>query len=303
MAQLVTPTSGSVDVPLLIEETNLLALDKVFDDFVEEHMAGGKHEVVRAVVIYLSAGRTVKSERFADAIKQPHVVTEEPLGFRAHLQADRIAASVNLTKLAQNVIQPVSSTQFQVISKSPQLEFNVEPSESPLAQDLFGALQNWAADFAPSTLLRQWYRFKVLTIVLLALWLAMGLIFGFFNVGVSNASYKEQAHKILQEGINESNQRKAIELILAIDSDYPPQAETLLWGSKPGRKYWSFFVSGATVLLALSICPSVVIGIWSGKRKLTRWRNWMKWIFVTVPGAVFLAAVLPRILSILGLKP
>jgi hypothetical protein len=142
MAKIVNPTNGAVGAPLLIEDTHLFALDKVFDDFIKDRTGEGEESAgdaeaahprgrarrQRSVIIYLSAGRTVKSDTFSDAIKQPHVRNEEPLGFRAHLEFGQVKASVTLTKLPRNPVQPSTPAQFQTVLPQP-LEFSVEPSD------------------------------------------------------------------------------------------------------------------------------------------------------------------------------
>jgi hypothetical protein len=313
MARIINPTSGVVVSPLLIKETHLLALDKVFDDFIEDRrseevdVAGTHPKTVnrhkRSVTIYLAAGRTVKSDRFADAIKQPHVGTEEPLGFRAYLEIGRVKASVSLTKLARNVVQPLSPTQFQVQQEPPNLLFNVEPSDHQAAPELFGALQNWAVDFAPSALLRAWARYRPAFIILLVVWLFVGALIPISaHVRVTSddyVDYRDEARKILHEGVNENNQRRAIEIILAIASHNRPEVQSSTWS--PRRTYWSRYVLGALILLMLSCCPSVVIGIWNGKQKLERWRLWMKWVVAGAPGTLFLTVLWPKILALLRL--
>jgi hypothetical protein len=296
MAQLVIPTNGAVGIPLLIEEKNLFALDKVFGDFVDGLKAANRSGFERSVIIYLSGGRTVKADSFADAIKQPHLTDEEPLGFRAHLAVNEIKASVSLTRLYPTVVQPVSPTQSQTTQQTPQLEFNVEPSEEQAAQELFGALQNWASEFAPSTWMRRWARYTILFTILLIIWAVGGLMLGIFDLQIPNETYyAEQAHQILQKGVNDDNQHKAIEVILAIVAKDPPPSRSVL-GSKPGRKYWSICVGVAVALFSLSLCPSIVIGIWKGKPKLARWRAWIKWMWVTVPTLLIGSVLLPAII-------
>jgi len=36
VAKIVNPTNGAVGAPLLIKDTHLFALDRIFDDFVED---------------------------------------------------------------------------------------------------------------------------------------------------------------------------------------------------------------------------------------------------------------------------
>jgi len=48
----------------------------------------------------------------------------------------------------------------------------------------------------------------------------------------------------------------------------PPEGQGLNW--TPGRTYWPRYVLGAVILFMLSCSPSIVIGIWKGRLKLTR---------------------------------
>jgi len=300
MAQIVIPTNGSVGVPLLIEEKHLVALDKVLEDFVSGRKGTKRGDFERSVVIYLSAGRTVKAESFAEAIKQPHVIDEEPLGFRLYVEADEIKASVSLTKLALATRKTITPNQTQTVQLTPQLEFNVEPSEKEAAQELFGALQNWAAEFAPSDGLRIWARFRLLFASLLFFWIALVVLFGIFRFPISN-DYQDQAFQILQKGVNEDNQRKAIEVILGIVSKNQSPESKALFNSRPGKRYWSVGIGVALAFFCLSLCPSVVIGIWKGKRTLDRWRVWIRFILVTVPGVLIVSILIPKLMQMLGL--
>jgi hypothetical protein len=117
---------------------------------------------------------------------------------------------------------------------------------------------------------------------------------------VPTDTYVEQAHKIVADGVNDSNQHKAIQLVLALESHDEATSKSLMSG-KPGRRYWAVFAGVAFAFGSFTFCPTVVIGIWKGKSKLNRWRLWTKWIFVTAPGVVFLTILWPRVLSLFGL--
>ncbi len=214
MARILQPTNGVVVSPLLIEEAHLLALDKIFDDFVEERnreedppaaSAKVSGRPKRSITIYLSAGRTVKSDHFADAIKQLPSSTEEPLGFRAHLEVGRVKASVNLTKVVRNVVQPVSATQFQVRQESPQLEFNVEPNDHSSAPELFGAIQNWAGDLESSASLRRWARYKPLFMILFAMWLLIGAVLPWLVLSISPYRFPQRIFCISRRSAENSS--------------------------------------------------------------------------------------------------
>jgi hypothetical protein len=108
-----------------------------------------------------------------------------------------------------------------------------------------------------------------------------------------------QAHKLLQEGVNENNERKAIELLLAIESQFPLEGPR--W--HPGRTYWGIVIAVDLALAMLLFCPTIVIGVWDGKRKLARWKRWITTVTVSVPALIFTTVLWPLILRVLHWAP
>jgi hypothetical protein len=103
VAKISYPTESTVSRPLLIEAKHLAALDVVFEEFLRSQETQAAPEAedegirrkserrrqpVRSVAVYLSGGRTIKSDSFNDVIKLPHVSGEVALGFTAYLRSD-----------------------------------------------------------------------------------------------------------------------------------------------------------------------------------------------------------------------
>ncbi len=298
VAKISYPTETSVSRPLLIEAKHLAALDVVFEEFLQSQEAQAanrpaedesgrrkserRRQPVRSVDVYLSGGRTIKSDCFSDVIKQPHVSSEVALGFRAYLRTDSAEATVSVVE-----------------RWTTELKISVENDDGAAARELFGSLENWASEVAAPRWQQLWARAQGLMHFLLFMWVFMGLmIAAMAALGVrdKNENYTKEAHALLQKGIDDSNQRRAIELTLALVSEYNPS----VW--KPGPAYWGVVLAGALALGALSVCPGVVIGIWTGKRRLEYWRVWLKVVWVTVPGLVFTSILWPRILGSLKLQ-
>ena len=289
MARISYPTEVSIPTPLLIEPTHLTSLDVIFDDFLTSRQQQGLNErsedqkqrrprQIRAVDIYLSGGKTIKSSQFSDAMKQPYVGHEVPLGFRATLQTEELEATVKLAGWKR------------------ELEIDVTGIDEHAGRELFGSLENWASEIAAPRWQQLWSRSKDLFQYLAWMWALVGLLLGamgMFGVSGKNETYIKEAHTLLQQGINDSNQRRASELTLALISEYNPS----VW--KPGITYWSVFLLITLLLVSLSICPGVVIGIWTGKHRLQYWRIWLKTVWVTVPGLIFTSVLWPRILAAL----
>jgi hypothetical protein len=319
MATLSYPTETRIDGPLLIEAGHLIALDDVLDQYtvrlrqererrllsraereVREHSSLNETELhklvegrvsradrteTRAVALYLPGGRTLTSDRFEEAINQPHVKEEMPLGFRCDMEIGAVKSSVTL------------QSRWSIA-----LEITVRPSHSAAAQELYGALENWASEIRPPLWQQLWLKFSDLTGYFLFMWIFLGVFFLFVPLFVAiepdaKDAYKQEARQILNHGVDQSNQQKAIELTLAIVSDNSPQGTS--W--RPGLRFWGYYVAGLIVLGSLSRCPKFVVGIWKGKQRLKLWRLWITTVWVTVPTLVATTVVWPRILSFFGI--
>jgi hypothetical protein len=115
-------------------------------------------------------------------------------------------------------------------------------------------------------------------------------------VGVSSDSkdvYKPEIKQILSQGVNQGNQARATQLILAIVSGYSDANSTY----KPGLKGWGVFVALFLLLAAVRTRPGIVIGIWKGKKSLSHWRTWIRFIGVTVPALILTTVAWPWLLS------
>lgn len=325
MAKLSYPTNRKVVCPLLIDVTQLEALDQIIDrhagplealrdkqlddstekDLREDVAKGylkeediektrpGTRERMRSLyysrdsksaILYLTRGKEIQAERFSEAISQPVGEEEIPLGLALHFRVGSVEARVRLEHRWE-----------------PELSIDVEPNDLEAAQELFGALSNWASDIEAPKWHQKWLALRDLIVIVLAAWVLSGLmavpliIWGDAGKNVSMA----EARKLLAGGINQNNQLRALELILAIESEYNPGVN-----SPPlGLRYWSYFGIGILILLMAAICPKVSIGVWKGRRQLKRWRSWMTMVTVTIPLLLVGSLILPWLLHLLGLSP
>lgn len=94
---------------------------------------------------------------------------------------------------------------------------------------------------------------------------------------------------------NQQNQQRALELLLALESDYIPP------GTKPkqARRPIAWYLVFVYVFGFLSFTPTLCMGIWAGKRPLRWWNLWMRFNTVIVPGLVLARWVYPQLFSTL----
>jgi hypothetical protein len=181
-----------------------------------------KYREVRSVSIYLTRGREVTAKSFSDATNLPTGGEEFPVGFSVVMRVGEIKATIN--------------TGYRYHR---QLSIEVEPNDSEVALSLFGALSNWAGGIEAPKWQQKWHGFGWLAIPILLLLLLIGLI----AVPLSNwseagkSAEREEAHKLLATGvINGNNERRAMELLRALESEYNPPG---VRAPSLGVKYWS----------------------------------------------------------------
>ncbi len=325
MAKLSLPTSRDIAAPLLIEKEQLERLDEIIDKHLPalreykdslvqemtekdalrfasrrnlspEQSQKKKEEYKRLVLarfrndarsatIYITRGRDISAERFSEVLGHPGNDEETPLGLSYFLRIGEVTARVRL-----------SSSSF-----TREISIEVEPNNVEVALQLFGSLSNWSSDIEAPRWQQKWCEYSWIPRFLLAMFLLIGVIF----VPLSNRAEagrnanKAEAQKLLSQGINQNNQQRALELLLAISSDYNPNPPIL----PLGLRYWGCVVFGALILVGASVCPKVSIGVWRGKKSLTRARSWLNAVTYGIPGLAFTSVVWPWILHLLGISP
>jgi hypothetical protein len=328
VAKLSFPTTREVHGPLLIDASQLAALDEIIDRHTlvlrdqrdKDVEIATEKEIQRRLARGQITEEQVETQR--QRIKQSRLYISSRLerdnrsvalylrGGR-EIQAERFTEAINQpmggeeTAIGFALFLAIGSVRATVRvsdrSWRKELGVEVEPNDIEVAQGLFGALNNWATDVEPPKWQQQWLRLKGILAFVLFLWVLMGCFF-MPIVAWSRAgerASKIEARKLLADGINEKNQQRAIALLLAIESGYDPGVKTPLLGIR----YWSYVIVGMVCLIFAIICPHVCIGVWRGKQKIKMWRSWITAVTVTIPLLLVGGAVLPWVLHWLGLAP
>jgi hypothetical protein len=326
MASVSFPTARTIECPLLIEASHLESLDKIFDQHLPQLQAHNekriaeeasrgtrqyvlrryitednaeayeaklkkelsddyKYRKVRSVSIYLTRGREITAKNFTEAMNLPVGDDELPVGFSAVLRVGVIKANLN--------------TGYRFNQK---ITVEVEPNNTEVALSLFGALSNWASGIEAPKWQQKWCAWKAAPVLLLSMWLFIGVLavpFTNWNEAGKSAA-KEEARKLLAGGVNANNERRATELLLAIESDYVPPS---VRAPSLGVKYWSYVSLGAIILFVVTIYPSMCIGLWKGKRRLHAWRAWMRILTIGIPALLGTYVLIPWLLYWLKLVP
>lgn len=243
----------------------------------------------KELTIFLSKDRSCRSSGFKESMSNIDFQDDVAKGFE-YVAATRTATvSIRLPKKPKK--EGYEEKWFLTIDVAP------EPPET--GNEIFVELKNWA-DSIKSPFLYQW--------VLFAPRQGYQAIFGLlvliasltaYNPAPTAADYKatlkQEARDLLRNGINQQNQAKALELVLALESDYIPP------GTKAKKQRWpsGWYLIAIYVFGFLSFTPSICIGIWAGRQRLRWWKWWLKFNTYTIPILLFAHYVQPQIFTIL----
>jgi hypothetical protein len=279
--ELLYSTTLRLKGPWLLETKQLLALDDILGDIPEGQ---------KSLTVFLSNDRELKSSSFKEAMAHIGSLNELAKGFEYTATTESVRASVRLVRKQTDKKGEPNAHFFEI---------KVSPQSEVASYDIFLKLKDWA-DGVAAPLWQQWLLFEPRPLYRFGLAFTL-LIFGLviFNPGPSTSDYKDavrqEARTLLRDGINQQNQSRAIELLLALQSD------TLPPGIKPiqSRKPIGWFVVAGYVLGFLSFTPTLCLGMWAGKRRLRWWNLWMRFNTVTVPALVLARWVYPQLFSTL----
>ncbi len=206
---------------------------------------------------------TVNGNSVAEAAKHPVLANATPRGLWARFEVGYTECELSLGRWDR---------------ASARLE--VRCSDAGTRNSLFGAMRQWVEKAAPPKWQQLWYRVGAVP-----LWLGFSFIAPVFFVVINALSsqggnpYRQEAHDLLRHGLSPDKQSKAIELLLALVSDYRPTSE------KVTVPIWSYiFLFGALlVCIALSIGPKVIVGLGRGESRIRSWRRWFSILFWGIP--------------------
>ena len=291
--ELLYPTTLGLRGPWLLETKQLLHLDEILERFRCRDPGADDYgsESKLSLTIFLSRERVLKTTNFREAMAHIASQNEVAKGFEYIATMQITTASVRL--------MPRKKDEDNDEEQEPFFEVKVNPQSGSASYDIFVELRNWA-DTVEAPLWKQWLLFAPRILYRVAL----GIIFfafiaTLFNNSPTAAEYKdalkEQARTLLRDGINQQNQSKALEFVLALESDYIPAGTKLQRARKPIARYLiAIYVFGF-----LSFTPVSCIAIWAGKRRLHLWNLWTKFNTVTIPGLMLTYWFLPQLFSAL----
>ncbi len=237
----------------------------------------------RELTIFCSPGRDFKVQRFSEALGKPEVEHVIPIGFQAEIKCGNAQLTMTLNQFSHT-----------------EIEISVIPHATGTSSDIFTSLQAWAEGKRQPTWQLFWKRVSGLQWVLFSIHIMIVLIVYSAILGVSMKQPNiAEARQLLQKGMTKEDDHKAIELLLAIVSDYQRPTNATPYLPLPPRWLTISLIFSLLACIALSFPVDTTIGIGKGKRILARRRFWLSSLyfvfilfFLLAIGGSFLSNVL-----------
>lgn len=316
MAELQYPTNLDLGGPWLITAEQLEALDEIVDRqatvLQESARASLQKEVDEGIATYYASSSAEARKREEEKIRQR-------VGWRYSVKRDILIWLPDGKKLRANSFQEVSqhpevaesrilgldmefgiargtTSSFSIGGRwGKNLRLSVSGDDQQERERLFIALRNWVNDVKSPGWQRAWHRIASTAIHWL-LW-SFAIIVSAAILGAPERSpYTDAAHKLLAKGLESKDLTKALELILAFESNYRPgrnPASIPLW-------FWLVVIGGLAICVMLSVHPYIEFGLGHGKARLRLWNFWTRLVAVTIPIFVFTTVARNLISSVIA---
>lgn len=320
MAEFIYTTQTTIPGPCLLDADKLEALDKVLDDEWEP-LAKRNQEAIRtevdrrledSVQIYAARlrGKELSPEelqslrkeiedsvRGSYGYREYHEITlfyekgkrAEVTSFREAMRQPALLEEV-IVRFRLEVVCGDISCKISIDENRGALDISASPERMPEARELFAALHRWGTTNRPPKWQQIWRTWNGAQWFIWLAILAIGLIVvteSFRN------PYKEEARELVKNGVSQENQQRALELLLAIQSEYrsPDQKSQIpTW-------FIILLLGGLVVCFITSFVPKSVLGIGKGQDRINHWRIWLSIVFYLVPSFLFLNIIWPLISS------
>jgi hypothetical protein len=314
MAHLQYPTSASVQPPLFLSKDKLLELDKILTDHLPQIEAEHERNIEADFEKYYGSpvGADPKEheikKRFLEGRRQQreisltiHFKNGTKLQANSFREAARHAEinSAPTEGFALSIVYRPVRVSLRMSDRKSEMSISADPSDNPVVTELYGDLRNWAQSVAPKPWQRMWVSTGHMldTLVWMA-WIVLALFVLFpSKQDVNKLYFQSQARELLKSGVNASNEKKALEILLAIESGYeaPPSSSSPI-----SRRSIALVVGVFFSCLIFSFPPRSVLGIGRGEKLLALWNRWLRFISVSVPGYLASIYLWPKITALLS---
>jgi hypothetical protein len=305
------PTSKMVKEPFLLDSQSLIELDNIVNEIEEQFKKGIESEINEKVSQYkidnsekdyvryenslrgsyeyrkqskslrvFLKDRTMISQSFEEAIKEPANSNEIVREFKYELEVGKYELSISLNNFYSN-----------------SLNARIEPSNDLLVYDSYYKLNRWIEKNKSNKWVQIWKetRYFIIPLLLSIILLYSGiseLLKPNYNVLIDN-----EIEKILANGIDSSETNKALELLLM--KNYSKIGESYIIDKSESYGISPIIIGILIMIIILLFPPKSYLGIGKGDMLIKRWRLWLKFISVILPMSIVLPIVINKLSNIL----
>jgi hypothetical protein len=319
MTTTIYPTTAELPEPWLLNKEDLIDLSKCLQLGWEEMEAARQSELERsrdealgdlrnrypdAEAMRLAdqlpawGSRELEvSQRFSvlrldDGLRVEALTLEEALEKRDVLETRTIGFEVTMSSGERKVA--VSSHWLGSI------RLESKPDSDEIAQRIFDRLLHWREKVQSPRWVVAWKRWNLLGGLLVALplyVLAMSLVLPSLDRNAS--AWREQARQLLNDGLSDAEENRALEILLASQAQYPAPQDTATPQATPPllRLMRITSIAFIIVLFAVANPPRNTIGLGPGVRRLLFYQWWMRLVSVGIPVTLFGSLILDPFLN------
>lgn len=318
MADFYYQTSISIRAPWLLDATQLAELDAIITDQWKRLNEYRDKKIEREVeeafsseieTTYPQPEKKKEKEAIRDALRQR--ISERYQNQNKHLEISLIlaggkklvansikeaiqhaaVADAEVEKLSVNLRVADVNADFEIHADYNQISCRVSPEALPESREAFASIRDWIAKHRPARWQSRW---GDLCLLLWIIWFA----YSFLSLSIldsksrkSPSQYQTQAVDIVKQGVSSTNQAKAIESMLALQTGYNPNPTP----SKAPRWWLPSVAFGLLACLVFTIKPGSHIGIGKAEVKVRLWRRWVQLLTVVLPGLLLSSFAWPAL--------
>ena len=177
------------------------------------------------------------------------------------------------------------------------LQFKLDCYEPSIQDDLRYEVQGWIEENKPSKASQLWLKFGSLIFMfsIIFVWLTVYLASQPQEVS-SLDIYQKEITSLIEEGVNETNKNRVLELLLLLNINHVPEEYEM----KPIYNYGLFRMSGLGLIIVLLglYPPKTTIGVGKDKNKIFYYRWYIRIVLISVPTLFILTPMVDWIRSL-----
>lgn len=230
----------------------------------------------KVVTVHFENGKKLVTDNIKDAILDKEAKNQEANGIEIYIIEDRI------TKLFE----------FSIDRDLNRIRWAVDKKTDEYDSRLYSEIDRWSERCKPSKWLNIWKSWAGIHWFVYAFLALYPITLLPSETDIARSKFKADGQKLLVGGLQKDEVNKALEIMLALQSEYVPQDKIkVAW--KNSKRFAIYQIVMLIVTIILSFPPKVQIGIGIGDLKVQRWRKWLKLIYYTIPFVIFTGIILP----------